>query len=357
MYFLQRMRLWQRFALLGIIGILLVAPPLYLYLQGANKDIAFSGTELEGLQPGSAVLALLQKTQQHRGLSAAYLGNGQLAGERGSKEAEVNAALAAVVKALKGSDHDIDAALAGISQAWDSLAKGVAARSITPAESLQRHAAQSDRLLLLIEQVADHYGLSLDPDPDTYYLMRAVYFDLPQVTEYLGRIRAKATSHLAARQIDTEGRSTLYSLMGQSELYTSNTGRTLAKAYAANQALRQALDQDVTAASSMASSALALTLTKVAAADTLTLAPAEYLDTMTRTIDQQFKAAFAAKHQLDALVAARSAQLRSTRNLLAGVVAAIAVLAAFAGWAISASLIRQLGGEPAYVADMLAQVA
>ncbi|HJV00746.1 MAG TPA: methyl-accepting chemotaxis protein [Burkholderiaceae bacterium] len=357
MHFLQRMRLWQRFALLGILGILLVAPPLYLYLEGANKDIVFSGTEQDGLAPGSAALTLLQKTQQHRGLSAAYLGNGQLASERAAKEAEVNAALAAIVKTLKGSNHDIDASLGAITQAWDSLAKGVATRTITPAESLQRHAAQSDRVLMLIEQVADHYGLSLDPDADTYYLMRAVYFDLPQETEYLGRTRAKATSHLASHQIDAEGRSTLYSLMAQSELYSNLAGRTLGKAYAANGALRQALDQDVTAASTMAANALAVTRTKVATADTLTLPAAEYLDLMTRTIDQQFQTAFRAKGQLDQLVTARVARLRGTRNLLAGSVAGIALLAAFAGWAISVSLIRQLGGEPAYVADMLAQVA
>jgi methyl-accepting chemotaxis protein len=357
MHFLQRMRLWQRFALLAIIGILLVAPPLYLYLEGANKDIAFSSTEQEGLAPGSAALTLLQLTQQHRGLSAAYLGNGQLASERAAKEAEVSAALAAVVKSLKGSGRDIDASLGAISQDWDALSKGVAARTLTPAESLQRHAAQSDRLLMLIEQVADHYGQSLDPDPDTYYLMRAVYFDLPQETEYLGRTRAKATSHLAAHQIDADGRSTLYSLMAQSELYANLAGRTLGKATAANGALRRALDQDTTTAATMAADALAVTRTKVAGADKLTLAPAEYLDLMTRTIDQQFKTAFNAKGQLDMLVAARIARLRGTRNLLAGVVAAIAVLGALAGWAISVSLIRQLGGEPAYVADMLARVA
>ncbi|MBA5686541.1 hypothetical protein H3H39_05680 [Duganella sp. LX47W] len=66
----------------------------------------------------------------------------------------MNPALAAVVKALKGSERDIDASLSAVSQGWDSLAKEVATRAITPAESLQRRAAQADRLLLLIEQVA-----------------------------------------------------------------------------------------------------------------------------------------------------------------------------------------------------------
>ncbi|MES2115980.1 MAG: methyl-accepting chemotaxis protein [Pseudomonadota bacterium] len=357
MYFLQRMRLWQRFALLGILGILLVAPPLYLYLAGAGKDIAFATTEQEGLQPGSAVLTLLQKMQQHRGLSAAYLSSGQMAPQRSAMEAEVNTALAAAVKSLKGSERGIDEALTGIRGDWESVARAIHGGELRPADSFQRHSALCERLLLLNEQVADHFGLSLDPDADTYYLMRAVYFDLPQVTESLGRTRGQGASRLASRQIDVEGRAALYSLMAQTGLHNSTASRTFGKAYAANSALHQALDGDVAQAGALTTAAMELTRAKVAAADTLTLAPAEYFSAMTGAIDQQFKVAYAAKGQLDALVAARIARLHGTRNLLAGVVAAIAVLAALAGWAISASLVRQLGGEPAYVADMLAQVA
>ena len=357
MDFLQRMPLWQRFALLGLLGILLVAPPLYLYLENANKDIDFSVTEQAGLAPGGAVLNLLQKVQQHRGLAAAYLSNGEMVSQRNSAQEAASEALTAVAKSIKDDDSAINRSLGQIRSDWEALARDVSARSIPAADSTKRHGALNDRILLLTEQIADKYGLSLDPDADTYYLMRAVYFDLPQLSEALGRTRARATAALASHQLDPEGRAMLYSQMAQSSLYANTAARTFSKAYAANSALKDKLDGSVSSAASQASDVLELTRSKVAAAEQLTLPASEFLATITRVIDQQFVAAGEAKQQLDLLVAARVANLRHTRNLLTGAVAACAILAALTGWAVSVSLIRQLGGEPTYVAEVLAQIA
>ena len=204
--------------------------------------------------------------------------------------------------------------------------------------------------------MADKYGLSLAPDADTYYLMRAAYFDLPQLTEYLGKTRAYGIAALSAQRNDAEGKAALYALLAQDALFRDTVSRTLAKAYGANAALQPALHDTAAQADSQAGNAIEQT-NGVLGSSANPPQAGVYFDTMSRAIDQQYAAAIQVKAQLDRLVAARIAKLRGTRNLLTGGVALIAVLGALLGWAISVSLVRQIGGEPAHVARLLTQVA
>jgi hypothetical protein len=65
---LDRMRLWQKFALLGVFAVAAVLFPFYEYLQQAEADVSFAREEQAGLAPVAAVMRLVQLTQQHRGL-------------------------------------------------------------------------------------------------------------------------------------------------------------------------------------------------------------------------------------------------------------------------------------------------
>eukprot|EP01034_Spumella_vulgaris_P037264 gene37264-45982_t len=207
------MKLWQRFALLGMMGVLLVLPPLVLYLDGSNKRIDYSATERSGVAPSEAALRLLQRVQQHRGLSAAFVTTGQLAGQRSAKAEEVGRALAEVETLLKGEHRATAKVLAQVRNDWQALQARVASRSLGTAESYQGHTALCEVLLLLLEGVADRYGLALDPDADSYYLMRGVLFDLPQLSESTGQLRAKGAGILASKQIDIDGRAAMYGLL------------------------------------------------------------------------------------------------------------------------------------------------
>ena len=73
-----RLRLWQKLLLQGVMGLLLMAPPLYLYVSTTEARISYSLKERQGLKPGATAMRLLQYVQQHRGLSAAFPGGGLL---------------------------------------------------------------------------------------------------------------------------------------------------------------------------------------------------------------------------------------------------------------------------------------
>ena len=53
---LNRLKLWQRFALLGLMALLLVSPPFYLFVTENNKNIAFSSAEQSGRVEHRAVV-------------------------------------------------------------------------------------------------------------------------------------------------------------------------------------------------------------------------------------------------------------------------------------------------------------
>ncbi len=354
---LDRMKLWQRFLLLGIMGVLLVAPPSCLFLRENSRNIHFSSTEQTGLKPGAQALDLLQSIQQHRGLSAAFVGAGQLASERSAKEAEVNRLLLGMSSLLAEGDGADRKMFARIRDEWSALARDVSTRSLATVESYERHTALCEFILLFIEQLADQSGLSLDPDADSYYLMRATYFDLPRVAEDLGQMRARGAGFLATRKIDIEGRAIMYSLLSKARHASAGMQRTVGKAYAANPVLKQKLDVAVAAATAAAAEVTELARTRIVMADTLDYAAPDYIAAATRAIDQQFSADDAAFALLTEHIAQRLQQQDETRKLLAGAIVGIATLAILVGYAISHHLIYQIGGEPSEVCEVLRQVA
>jgi methyl-accepting chemotaxis protein len=246
---------------------------------------------------------------------------------------------------------------ARIRDEWTALARDVSTRSLATVESYERHTALCEFTLLFIEQLADQSGLSLDPDADSYYLMRAVYFDLPRVAEDLGQMRARGAGFLATRKIDIEGRAIMYGLLSKARHASASMQRTVGKAYAANPVLKQKLDGPVAAATAAAAEVTELARTRIVMADALDYAAPDYIAATTRAIDQQFSAGDTAFALLSAHIGQRLKEQAETRKLLAGGVIAIALLAALVAYAISRHLIRQIGGEPSEVCEVLQQVA
>jgi methyl-accepting chemotaxis protein len=351
------MKLWQRFALLGILGLLLVVPPLVLYLEGSNKQIRFSVMEESGIKPGEATLRLLQRIQQHRGLSAAFVTTGLLAEQRANKADEVNKTLGDLDALLKGDHPATTKLLAQVRNDWQALQSRVAARNLTTADSYKGHTDLCEVMLLLLEGVADRYGLALDPDADSYYLMRGVLFDLPQLTEATGQLRAKGAGFLAAKQIDADGRAAMYGLLAKERITIETAARSFQKSYQGNAAIEPLLGAKVGKAMQMAQEASDLARTKVANAATIDYPPPDYIAFTTRAIDVQFEAAYAGIAELSTLINARIASQRSTRNAMAALMAAIGLVTATLGWYITRHLIKQLGGEPSYVTEALLRVA
>ncbi|EJL85720.1 methyl-accepting chemotaxis protein [Herbaspirillum sp. CF444] len=357
MRMLQQMKLWQRIVLLGLMGLLLVAPPFYLYIDGANKNIDASYRERAGLEPGKDALRMLQMVQQHRGLSAAFLISGQMAQQRSESVERGNLALDQLALALQASGLSSSPLWGRIRSEWSSLSKSVGARGLTANESFQRHTQLCQLLLLLIEQISDKYLLSLDSDADIYYLVHTVYFDLPQLTEYFGQVRGMGVSVLSSGNVTPEERTVIFGLIAGARLYGKSTTRYFEKAYEARPEMKERFAPGIAAATAEGDEILTLASEKIVTADGVNFSPLEYFNLVSKAIERQYGIAFATADQLQLLIGERIERQRKMRNLLAGGVLLIAGLATLFAWFICRSLVRQLGGEPGEVIRVLARVA
>lgn len=355
--FLQRIKLWQRMVLLGVLGISLVGPPLYLYVAGADKSIALSRLEQQGLDPGVKTLKALQLLQSHRGLSTAFLASGQMGTQRSDAARLGTLALDALARSLQDGNPAEVALLQKILTDWNELSKAVGQHGVTLDDSFQRHSQLCQSLLLLSERIADRYHLSLDADAGVYYLVHAVYFDLPQLSEYLGQVRGAGVRYLIAGQIDDDARVTLHSLIAGTRLYGRTSLRYFEKVYDADPSLKALLGASSAAATVASRTSLNLSRDAVAAAETLTMTPAAYYQAMSASIDQQYHTAFLAAERLQQMIAERIATQQRQRDLLTGGVLLIALLAALSGYLICRSVVRQLGGDPGDVITVLSRVA
>ena len=77
--FLDRMRLWQKFLLLGAFALAAVLFPFYQYIGAAEESVQFSRDEQAGIPPIAELAKLIQSVQQHRGIAANMLGIGRVA--------------------------------------------------------------------------------------------------------------------------------------------------------------------------------------------------------------------------------------------------------------------------------------
>ena len=166
---LRSMKLWQKFAVLGVIASVMTAVPLYELMQYKNSNIAVAKAENQGLDTVEVLIPLQRGLQAHRGLSAmALAGNAAADGDRQARQAEVNAQFSALAKIIADNAYGKPGdELKAMKAEWDRLSQQVDGRSISAADSLSAHTALVARSITLIETVADVSGLSLDPVAET----------------------------------------------------------------------------------------------------------------------------------------------------------------------------------------------
>jgi methyl-accepting chemotaxis protein len=196
--FLLRLRLWQKFALLGTVAVALAAFPVYRLFEGVQASIAQTQTEESGLAAITAALELIQKMQDHRGSSSYFvLGDEKRGAAQPKNAADADAALAKL-ESLSASlgDAQIAEQLTAFRKEWTAIKEGVVARRLDQREVTQAHIAAIARLLRLVEGFSSVYRIDLDGDAATYYMARSTLIELPRLSEALGQLRSPVVSRL-----------------------------------------------------------------------------------------------------------------------------------------------------------------
>jgi len=172
--FLNNLLLWKKFAILAALGLALVSVPSFLYVRDSYKNLDAARLETRGTVPAKALLQVVQLTQQDRGLAALVLGGrDEKADELRAKLQETERAYLNAATLLKQTVQD-PAVLAAWEEAqthWKTLSGEVANKGTSGKASTASHTALVAKLMGVIDLVADHFGLTLDPDVDSYYLI------------------------------------------------------------------------------------------------------------------------------------------------------------------------------------------
>jgi len=319
MSLLHRLNLSQKFLILGLIALLMVALPSGLYFQRVFADIDAAEREVQGARSLVMLNKVIQLTQTHRGMSAGMLnGNEQLAQRRPALRDNVVKAMTAVDSEFKQIQllPQIQTHWESIQQRWATLEQGVTSRQLKTPESTQLHTQLIADLLLLSEELLDYSGMSLDPDVDTYFLIQASLVNMPWLAESLGIMRAQGTGFLAQGNLPPEGRASLQALKKRALELQGDMFRNLKKSSDANPAMKVALSAKADTGRAAVDKTLALAEQELISAAEPKLPATEYFDEFTRTIDGLYEFNTLAMDTMTATMAARVSRLHQGEYLV-----------------------------------------
>ncbi|MFL6663555.1 MAG: methyl-accepting chemotaxis protein [Rhizobacter sp.] len=360
MNFVTRLTVGSRFALLGLLALVLTAVPTALFVSTDYRAMQDAQHEAEGIVPARAMLKVIQLTQQHRGMSALVLGgNAAMAAKRTDKQRETDAAYKTLsdLMATQVGDQGAKAAWDKAAHDWAAVRDQVAGASIAAPQSFAAHTALIAQLFKITGYLADDFGLSRDPALDRAQLIQAITQGLPALTEALGKSRAKGAGLLAAKAATEGERQVLASFLGRAEEQLAQMTESYSRAGTANAGLAATLGGRVRDAAALAQQAIKLGTDEVVKAESLAYAGPEYFAFFTRAIDALVQVNEASMDTLDAMLTERAAQSRRRLLGLFGMLLVLAAVGAAFGVAAARSIIRQLGGEPADVVAIADAIA
>ena len=342
---LGSLKLWQKFLILSLVAVVLAIIPTYVYVCETAKGIDAYRGEQQGMTAVLKGLKMVQLTQQHRGLSALVLGGIDAAQDRRVvKQQEADASYAevdAIVKSLH--DPAIEEAWVQPKHDWEALVANIGNKSFSVPASYAAHTELVPKLLKVNDLIADHFNLSLDPSKDSYQLIQSIFYQLPHLTEEVGKTRAKGAALLAKKEASPEDRLALATILASVTDRLEQTLGAFNKAATANADLKAKLAPQMKEAASAATKVGALALGEIVKAEKLSYSSEEYVNQATQAIDLLFAFNAAASKELDVVLASKVSDLYTTRWTMLGAMIAMAALAGYLAVLVARSVTVPLG--------------
>jgi len=334
---MSRLKYPQKFMLVGLLLLIPLILVMTQFLSKVNEDIDFSSKEQLGLIYNDPVVTFLQRVQEDAALSNAVLrGERSLEGALTEKQAEVDAAIAAVDQVNRdlGATLEASETWSHLKEEWATLKDNLLTR--TPVENDTEHLHLSEHILSFITEVGNSSNLILDPDIDSYYLMDTVIIKIPSAMQYLSQTRTYGTTVAINKSINAQDRTQLRILsnLAQSTIQANVNG--FGYAFQENPSLQEQLQPDIDATTAVLSDFTTLLskelLSKgtgssvLVAAGIVSIPPADLYQATVTPIEQLQKLYDSSSSTLDELLQARVDRFVARRNVV--IVVALVSLAA-----------------------------
>jgi methyl-accepting chemotaxis protein len=194
MQFLNRLKLWQKLALLVAAMAVPTALLGVFYLSAANSQVAQARNELAGADYAHQVGAVLADVANHRSLLFAVLtGDASRRDELAASEAAIDKLMADVdaSDAAVGTGLGVAADWQGIKTDWQQLKSDEA--KLSADDAVARHDALIARIVKLSDLVIGRSALNVDPSPQTATLIQIATRDVPGALIASGNVQWYAT--------------------------------------------------------------------------------------------------------------------------------------------------------------------
>ncbi len=320
-----------KFALIGVLALVSVTILVVALATNLYESIRLARRELVVTELILPLQQLIQLTQQHRGIAAAYLsGDASLQTTQEAKRAEVDAAH------KRAAEHEAGyVALLGSSAEWRDIAAdwqrlNTGLRDMRAAAALAQHTQLIMRLLRFEEAIADAGGLSIDSELHTYYLGRTVVKNLPDILERLGKIRAKGTEVLVHKRLSVADRIELTVHANLLDNAFQSLRQELGKVGRESPAIALTVQRSTTEIA-VATARAASLLDSDILGETFALTPREFFERFTQAIDIGYREMFATLlPTLNQQLEARIARLRAYLLLEVGLALTFLLLLTYA---------------------------
>ncbi|HEX5355541.1 MAG TPA: methyl-accepting chemotaxis protein [Aquabacterium sp.] len=341
---LRSMKLWQKFAALGVIGTIMCAVPLSKVVEYRNGEISVAESEAGGIEPIRAAIGLQHMVERHRVASVAVLaGDHNADAERRAAAGEVNSQFDKLGKQLADPAFAKAAEQLKVNKsAWDRLSQGVDAHQLSAQDSMHAHAEVLQAHFGVMDKIADGSALSLDPVAESYYLMTAAVDHLPRLTDALAELRLVAVNLNHGKPLSDFDRERLTVAHEAVRRLHSRSADQLGKAKELQASIKAQLssEADATTQFEQLSRQVGAILAQSAARDGQA---AELVKTADAVIEAKYKLAEETVASLEGALQQRVRDTRLARNSLLSVLGGLAVAALALGAAITRSVTRPIG--------------
>lgn len=203
----------KKFAVMGVLALVAIGFVLVNLVTHLDRVITHSRNELAGIEVMKPMSKLVQRLQQHRGLSAGAIhGDAKMKEARPLREKDVSGELQ-IIDGLMAAELTGSPAWKKFQSDWEKLRSGGLAMSVP--ENIAEHSRLIDDLLVFQSLVADHYMLSSDPQMNSIYMIDMAISKLPLVIERLGQLRAIGSGVLVDQQLQEHHENKLRSLLSE----------------------------------------------------------------------------------------------------------------------------------------------
>ncbi len=340
MQLLNRLKLWQKLALVVVAMAVPTALLGVFYLSSANSEVAQARSELAGASYAHQIGALLADVADHRSLLFAVLtGDTARQGDLSASEMTIDQLISDIDERDAAAGARLGAATEwqGIKTAWQQLKAGEL--KLSTDDAVARHDALIARIVKLSNLVVARSGLDVDPSPQTASLIQIATRDVPGALIASGNVQWYATRASIKGYLGGDDQMALH-------LYHEEVAGGFAAAArdlnGAPTAARAKIEPALQAAQDAFDSSYSIIRSRIINAQKMTITTAELFSDSRSIRSRLQRLSDTSYSEMNAAVKQRLSNVTTWRNLTVGVTALALAVALALAWLITRSLATPL---------------